>query len=101
MDCVSVLLRHHVHMALKDDTLHVLAARSCRLADDDVADLVLDGLEAMLLTPVIHVLHCEFLMLRRAWNLCQCVEVLPHDLWIKFFNAHNISVLFKYYIYRK
>jgi hypothetical protein len=63
MDSVGILLRDHVDMTLKDYTLHVLATRGCRLADDDVSDFVLDGLKTMGHSPVIHIFHCKFLVL--------------------------------------
>jgi hypothetical protein len=63
MNSVSILLRHHIDVALKDNTLHILATRSSRLADNDVSNLVLDGLKAMGNTPIIHIFNCKFLVL--------------------------------------
>ena len=63
MDCIVVLLRNHIDMSLKDHTLAVFITRSGRLADHDVADLVLDGLKAMRLSPVVHILDSKLLML--------------------------------------
>ena len=55
MDSICIFLRHHVHVSLKDDSLHVLAARGGRFPDDDVSDraAVDDGFEAMAYSPVI------------------------------------------------
>jgi hypothetical protein len=50
-------------MSLKDNTFHIFTTRGCRLADNDVSDLILDGLKAMLLTPIVHILYSKFLML--------------------------------------
>ena len=87
---VIVLLRDHVDMSLKDDSLHVLTSRSGWLADNNVADLILDGLKSMLLSPVAHIFHRKFFVLRRTRNLCQRVKILPHYLWIEFFYCHNL-----------
>ena len=50
-------------IAVHDGRKHVLTSWSCWLADDNISYLILDGLKAMLLSPVIHILHCKFFML--------------------------------------
>ena len=69
-DAVVVLLRHHVHMALQDDTRMVFHAGRRRFADQHVADLVLQGLQTQALT-VIDQEGSYFLFLSaRTRNLC-------------------------------
>ena len=63
MYCVCILLRHHIYVALKNNTLEILATRCSRLANNDVANFILDSLKAMGNTPVIHILDCKSLML--------------------------------------
>ena len=83
MHRVRILLRYHIDVALKDDTLHVLTSRSRRLAYHNVPYLVLNGLKSMGLTPIIHILDSLGLFLGRARYLSQSIKVLPHYLWVK------------------
>ena len=80
MVAVARLLRDHIHMSLEDDTLAVLESRGGRLADDDVAGFVLDGLEAMADAPIIEVFDYLSFVLRGSRDLGKAVEVIPNDL---------------------
>ena len=51
------------YMSLKDHALHILTSRSRRLTHDDISHFILYSLEAMLLTPVIHILDSFLLVL--------------------------------------
>ena len=77
---VGGFLRHHVHVALQDNALAVFHAGRGRNTDDDIAGIVLDGLKAMGLAPVVQVVDDLALVLGRARDLSKCVEILPHYL---------------------
>ena len=76
------LLGHHVHVALEDDALAVLVARGGGHAHDDVAGLVGESLDLVLLGPVEEVLPHDLLMLRGARAAGQSVEIVPDDSWL-------------------
>ena len=81
---VIVLLRHHVHVRLQDDTLAVLHARSSRFADNDIACLVHKRLQTQAFA-VIHQIFCDLLHVsRRTRDTCKLVKMLPHILWSQF-----------------
>ena len=77
---VGVLLRDHVQMGLQDDTFTVFHARGGRLAHDDVAAVVNESFKAMFLAPLLHEGDDLSFFFRRAWNLCETVEVSPHAI---------------------
>ena len=96
---VIVVLGHHVEVALEDDALEVLHAGSSRLADDDVAHLVADGLQTEVLTEIFHEVHGPPLFFRGAGNLCQRVEVFPYALGVEIVDCHTLSVFIKLSVY--
>ena len=77
---VGGFLGNHVHVALEDDALAFFHAGGGGDADDDVGDgafAVLDGLKAVGLAPAYQILHHLFLVIGRAGQLSECVEILP------------------------
>ena len=78
---VIILLRHHVHVGLQDDSLAVLHTRGGRLADDDIACLVHKGFQAQALTKVYQIFGDLLYMSRRTRDAGQLIEMLPHVLW--------------------
>ena len=89
MGRVGRLLRDHVHVALEDDAAAVLVARSRRYADDHVAGLVLEGLQAVGFTPFDEVFDDFGFVLGRTGNTGETVEVLPDDLGIEILDLHG------------
>ena len=89
---VVVVLRHHVEVALEDDALAVLHAGCGGLADDDVADLVADGLQSEALAEILHEVHGPPLFFRGTRNLCQRMEVLPYAFGIQIVNSHTVDI---------
>ncbi len=63
MNRIGILLRDHVDVPLKDDTLAVLHSRSGFLTYYYISGLVPDSLKAKGLSEIVHVLHCKRLML--------------------------------------
>ena len=78
MHCFGSLLRHHVHVRLKDDTPSVLVSRSSRLSENYISRFISLDSDIVLLTPFKKKLLCFFLMLGRTWNLRKIVEVGPY-----------------------
>ncbi len=54
---VGVFLRHHIHMALKNDAFHIFAAHSGGFSDNHISDglAVDDGLKAVADAPVVEI----------------------------------------------
>ena len=78
MHCFGSLLRHHIHVRLKDDTPSVLISRSSRLSENYISRFISLDSDIVLLTPFKKKLLCFFLMLGRTWNLRKIVEVGPY-----------------------
>ena len=86
------LLRHHVHVALQRHGLAVFHARRGGFAHDDVAGIVLEGLNAFLGRPVEEELLHFFEMAGRTRHLREQVKVFPHLNRLQVFNfTHNIN----------
>ena len=81
-------------MSLQDSALGILAARRGRFAHHDVSGIVLESVDAMLLSPVeqelLNILEVS------AWsrNLRQEVKVLPDNLRIEVFDKLFHSLCF-------
>ena len=79
---VIALLRYHVHVSLKDDTLAIFHSGRCGLAHHYIASSVLECLNAYACGKLKqHVLYF-FKMSRRARHLCQCVKVAPNTFGV-------------------
>ena len=72
------LLRHHVHVRLKDDSPSVLVSRSSGLSENYISRFISLDSDIVLLTPFKKKLLCFFLMLGRTGNLRKIVEVGPY-----------------------
>ena len=57
---INQLVTHHIHVALKDDSLTVLHTRCGRLTDDDITCLINVGSQSAALTPLFQV--CNHLL---------------------------------------
>jgi len=87
---VGILLRHHVNMSLKDNSLAVLHPLCGRFSEDDVSGFVNDGLKAVFLPELLHEFRHPVLLLGRTRDLCYFIEIFPQKLWFKIFNfTHN------------
>ena len=95
MHGVGILLRHHIHVSLKNHALHILAARSRPLADDDITDRIAvdNGLETMVYSPVIEIFCDFFLVLRWSRDTGDFIKVLPHNLRIQILYCHSYNIL--------
>lgn len=82
MLAVLSLLRHHVHVSLKDNPLAVLHAWGSRLAHHDVTCWVLESLYASFLRPVEQVSLYFLQMSGWTRNLSQFVKVTPDFHWV-------------------
>lgn len=80
---VGVLLRHHVHVTLEDDTRVAFVTRSGGFADDDVADFVDDGFEVERAAIVGEEFGDFFTFAGRAGNLGEAVESFPNLSWLQ------------------
>ena len=88
------LLRHHVHVTLQRHGLAVFHARRGGFAHDDVAGIVLEGLNAFLGRPVEEELLHFFEMAGRTRHLREQVKVFPHLNRLQVFNfTHNINIV--------
>ena len=84
----SVLLTDHVDMALEDDLDAIFVSWGGGLDHDDVADMILLILDAMLLGELLQISNDLTFLLRGAGDLCDLMEVLPYDLGVQFCNLH-------------
>ena len=95
MHCIVILLRNHVHVSLKNHLLTVFHPRSGRLAVNDITGFVLEWLYAYTFSKVQQELLHFLQVTRRAGNLSQWIEMLPHILRSERENCtHNFLVLF-------
>ena len=94
---VAVLLRHHVAVALQDDAGAVLVARRGRLAYDDVACRVADGLEPQLPAILLYEVDGFRLLFRRTRYLRQPVEILPQAVRLQLFDFFTHGLNFFYF----
>ena len=90
MHLVGVFLRDHVHVGLQDNALAAFHARSRGLADDYIADFVLDSLKAETFAEIVKEFDRLALFLRGTRYLRQRIKVFPHDLWIEIFDCHDL-----------
>ena len=88
---VARLLRHHVHVGLKDHALAVLHARSGGLANEHVTRRVNLRLQAKALAKIDEKLRDLLHVSRRTGNLGQRVEMTPHALRGKFEYIHIVN----------
>ena len=86
---VGGLLRDHVHMALKDDSLAVLVPGGGGNTHDHVAGLVGKCFDLVLLGPVEQILANNLLVLGRTGTAGQSVEIVPDNSWLKIFDSHS------------
>ena len=93
VDGLRSLLRHHVHMALENDSLAVLIARRGGNAHDHISCLVGKRLDLVLLGPVEQVFAHNLLVLGRTGTTGQSVEIVPDDSWLKIFDSHSESFI--------
>ena len=77
------LFADHVHVALHHGGLEVFIARRGRFADEHVARLVLQGLQAQLVAEVHEVGHHLFFLVRRAGYLVHLGKAVEHDLGLQ------------------
>ena len=85
---VRVLLGHHVHMCLQNHARLVFVAFRGGLADDHVADLLLDRLQSQTAAIVGQKITNLFLYARRTRDASKCVEIFPHLLRFQVFQFH-------------
>ena len=80
-------------MSLENDSPAVLITRSGRLAEYDVAGIIPENLNAPGLAPVKEILLHLLLVLGRARNSGQSIEIVPDDFRFEIFDCHNFSIL--------
>ena len=88
MLCASVLLTDHIDVALQDELDTIFVAWGSRLTHDDVAYMVLLVLDAMLLGELLQIGDDLAFLLGGAGDLCDLMEVLPHDLRVQLCDFH-------------
>ena len=75
---VAVLLADHVHVSLQANALRLLIAFRGGLADKDVAEVIVEGLEAMITTKLLQIGRDAFLVFRRARYLHYLAKIAPY-----------------------
>ena len=86
---IGVLLRHHIHMALQNDSPFVLAARMRRLADNDVSALFTNRLQTEFAPKIIEVGAHLLFVFGRTGNTGQLIEILPNGTGFEILYSHS------------
>ena len=85
-------LAHHVQMPLQHHAHPVLVTRGSRLAHNQVACCIHNGLQATQLSPTLEIVTQLLFMLGGTGNLAQRLKMLPDRLWLEFGDIdHNVS----------
>ena len=79
-DFVAVLLGHHIHVSLQNNARMAFHTRRGGFADDDVANLILDGFQTQRTAIVSQEVADFFLFARRTRDLGKAVEIVPQCL---------------------
>ena len=94
MSTLGGLLWHHIHVGLQNDTFLILVARGGGLAEMNITGRILHGIYASLLSEVNQELLDFVEMSTGTGYLCQCIEILPDALGLKFLNfVHSFILL--------
>jgi len=83
---VGILLGHHVNMSLKNYSLAVLQPFGGRFSEDHVPGFVNNGLKTVFLSELFQEFRHPVLLLGGMRHLCYFIEIVPQELWFKFFN---------------
>ena len=90
---VAVLLRHHIHVALQNNTRMVLHTGTGRLTNKHIAYLVLKGFQTERLAVVHEELSYLFAFSAGTRNLSKAVETAPQTFGFKIFHNNMVFSL--------